>query len=214
MKIIPLKKNDKQCCCRSYLLLGDWNRIADINTVIDPGGDDFIVSEIERLSAGFGNIAVSQVILTHNPLGHAGGIQALRKRYNARVLAFRDGAGVDRSLIDGQFVKAGDATLEVLHTPGHSPDSICLYAPSEKAIFSGDTQLRVMMPGEMYPRDYIDGLMKIACRDVLRIFPGHDNPITSGCQEMILHTVRNLHLKATASGDRRYDFKKRLSIQA
>ena len=57
-------------------------------------------------------------------------------------MAFIDGPGVDELLPDGRFVKAGDDFLEVIHTPGHSSDSICLYAPAAKALFSGDTQLK------------------------------------------------------------------------
>lgn len=194
MKIIPLKKSGTVYSCNSYLILGDWNRIEDINTIIDPGTDDFVISEIERHSTGFGKIPVAQVILTHNHFDHAAGVQAIKTRYEqVRVLAFSEGAGVDELLTDGQFIRAGDDILEVLHTPGHSSDSVCLYAPSELALFSGDTQLHVMSRSEQYESEYIDALMKIACRDIQRIYSGHDDPVMTGCQEMILQTVRNLH---------------------
>ena len=215
MKIIPLKKSDKTYSCNTYLILGDWNRIEDINTIIDPGTDDFIINEIERLSTGFGKIPVAQVILTHNHFDHAASIPAIKERYHkVRVLAFSDGPGIDALLVDGQFIRAGDEMLEVLHTPGHSSDSICLYAPAEKALFSGDTQLRIMTPGEIYPQEYIEGVMKVACRDTQRIYPGHDSPMIDGCQEMILQTVRNLHTKPAPLGNQRFDFTKRVSITA
>ena len=38
MKIVPLKKRPGTYSCNSYLILGDWNRIEDVNTLIDPGG--------------------------------------------------------------------------------------------------------------------------------------------------------------------------------
>jgi len=214
MKIISLKKNSTNHSCNSYLIFGDWNRSDDVNTIIDPGIDDYVIKEIEHLSSGLGIIPVSQIILTHNHSDHAKSIKAVKERFNARVLAFSHWPGVDELIRDGQLVKAGDQVLEVLHTPGHSPDSICLYAPSEKALFSGDTRLRVVMPGEKHPQEYIDGLMKIACRDTQRIFPGHESPITSGCQEMLLQTVRNLHMRSVPLRDRRAAFAKRLSIQA
>ena len=44
MKIIPLKKNDKIYSCNSYLILGDWNRVEDVNTLIDPGIDGFVLA--------------------------------------------------------------------------------------------------------------------------------------------------------------------------
>lgn len=192
MKIIPLRHNDATYSCNSYLILGDWNRIEDVNTIIDPGTDNFIIEEIEHLPTGFGKIPVAQVILTHNHFDHAGAVKAIKKRYNARVLAFSEGAEVDELLSDGQFVKAGDDILEVLHTPGHSSDSICLYAPSEKALFSGDTQVRVRWPGDAYSPEYIEALFKLACRDIQKIYSGHDEPITSDCQEIIYTTLNNV----------------------
>ena len=111
------------------------------------------------------------------------------------MLAYIDGPGVDEILSEGQFIKAGDDVLEVLHTPGHSSDSICLYSPLEKALFSGDTQLRIMMPGDRFEPEYIQGIMKIACRDIQRIFPGHDEPLKSGCHELILQTLHNIQKK-------------------
>ena len=192
MKIVPLRHNAATYSCNSYLILGDWNRIEDVNTIIDPGTDNFILDEIERLPTGLGKIPVAQVILTHNHFDHAGAVKAIKARYNARVLAFSEGDDIDELLRDGQFVKAGDDILEVLHTPGHSSDSICLYAPSEKALFSGDTQVRVRWPGEVYTHAYVEALFKLACRDIQKVYPGHDEPITNDCQEMILQTLRNV----------------------
>ncbi|MER6943354.1 MBL fold metallo-hydrolase [Nonomuraea sp. NPDC000554] len=42
-------------------------------------------------------------------------------------------------LDDGEKIEAGGITLEVLHTPGHSPGAVCLHAPDLCALFSGDT---------------------------------------------------------------------------
>ena len=195
MRIIPLKRNDITGSCYSYLILGDWNRADDVNTVIDPGDDNFIINEIERLSTGFGKIPVEQVILTHNHVKHVGGVKAIKERYNVRVLAFCEGSGVDERLCDGSFIKAGDDILEVLHTPGHSSDSICLYSPSQKTLISGDTQVRERIPADVYHPEYVEALFKIACRDIQKIYSGHEEPITSDCQEIILHTLRNIHRK-------------------
>lgn len=192
MKIINLKRNDRVNRCNSYLILGDWNRSSDVNTIIDPGNDLFVLLEIEKLSKGFGRLPVTQVILTHNPDEHIGASLALRERFNARILAYGDGPEIDERLSDGQLIKAGDDVLEVLHTPGHSPDSICLYAPSEKTLFSGDTELQVNRSNKIYPRSYVDALFKIACRDILKIYSCHDQPITSDCQELIIQSVQTI----------------------
>ena len=47
--------------------------------------------------------------------------------------------GPDMPLKDGQTLEAGGATLQVIHTPGHSPGGVCLYLESEGVLFSGDT---------------------------------------------------------------------------
>jgi glyoxylase-like metal-dependent hydrolase (beta-lactamase superfamily II) len=193
MRIIPLARSGKVYSCNSYLILGDWNHIEDVNTIIDPGADDFILNEIERLSTGFGKIPVAQVILTHNHFDHAGAVNIIKKHYNARVLAFSDGPGIDELLCDGQIIKAGDDILEVLHTPGHSSDSVCLYSPSQKTLIAGDTQVRVRWPGDKYTPEYIEALCKIACRDIQKIYSGHDTPVLSDCQEILLQTLRNIH---------------------
>ena len=192
MHIVPLKKHDQLYSCNSYLILGDWNRIEDLNTVIDPGTDDFVLGEIEQLSTGCGKVAVEQVILTHNHFDHNGGIAALKRRYGARVLAFVDGPGVDELIRDGQFIKAGDDFLEVIHTPGHSSDSICLYAPGPMALFSGDTQVKVRTSGEPYMNEYLDGFARIAGRRIRTIFSGHDAPLTSRVQETLQLSLANL----------------------
>jgi glyoxylase-like metal-dependent hydrolase (beta-lactamase superfamily II) len=192
MKVIHLKKSDRVYSCNSYLILGDWNRLDALNTIIDPGTDGFVLDEIEHLSTGCGKHAVEQVILTHNHFDHNGGVMALKERYGARVLAFADGPGVDELLRDGQFVRAGDELLEVLHTPGHSSDSICLYAPAAKTLFSGDTLVRVRASGDVYTRDYLTGLVRLAARKIVRIYSGHDKPITDQAGETILSTLINV----------------------
>jgi len=192
VRIVPLMKSSTVYSCRSYLILGDWNRVEDINTLIDPGIDGFVLDEIEHLSTGFGKVAVEQVLLTHNHFDHAAGVMAIKKRYDCRVLAYNDGPGVDELLVDGRFVRAGDDFLEVIHTPGHSSDSICFYAHAAKALFSGDTQLKAHGSDETYTREYVAGLMKLAGRSIERIYSGHDAPLTTGCREIILQTLNTL----------------------
>lgn len=187
--IVPLRKNDQLYSCNSYLILGDWNRIGDLNTVIDPGTDDFVLDEIERISTGCGKVAVEQVILTHNHFDHNGGIAALKRRYGARVLAFVDGPGVDELIRDGQFIKAGDDFLEVIHTPGHSSDSICLYAPQAQAVFSGDTQLKIRGPDGDYSREFLNGLERLAGREIRSIYSGHDEPISKNVMEILCNSL-------------------------
>lgn len=192
MKILTLRKSPKSYSCHSYLLLGDWNRIGDVNTVIDPGVDDFILQEIAQLSTGVGKVPVQQVILTHNHFDHCTGVAALKERFGCRVLAWAEGPLVDQKLRDGEVLRGADGFLEVLHTPGHSTDSICIYAPSAHALFCGDTQLHIMTPGGSYPLQYLEALKRLSELKVDRIYSGHEDPVLKGGQEMIARTLENV----------------------
>jgi glyoxylase-like metal-dependent hydrolase (beta-lactamase superfamily II) len=129
------------------------------------------------------------VILTDNHFDHNGAVRAIKERYGARVLAFAAGPGVDELVRDCQFIKAGDDFLEEIHTPGHSSDSICLYAPQVQSVFSGDTQLRIGASGAVFTEGCLVGLEKLAERGVRRIFSGHDRPITCDPQDSKSKTV-------------------------
>ena len=143
MRVIRLPHNLNIYTCNSYLLLGDWNVLGDVNTLIDPGTDGSVINEIETLSTGCGKVPVEQIILTHNHFDHAAGVEVFKRRYGARVYAWCEGKDVDGLLHDDQIIKVGDDQLQVIHTPGHSSDSICLYNRTQRILFSGDTQLRV-----------------------------------------------------------------------
>ena len=192
MKIIHLTKNPHTYSCNSYLILGDWNKIGDVNVIIDPGTDDFIIPEIERLSTGFGKLPVDRIYLTHNHFDHAGSIESLKKRYGAMVFAYNDMAGVDEQFQDGCFYPAGDDTLEVLHTPGHSSDSVCLYSQSKQVLFSGDMQLRVRAPGGAYTQRYLDSLLRLYAKPIHTVYSGHDDPLSHRVKDMLRETIANV----------------------
>ncbi|HSR35668.1 MAG TPA: MBL fold metallo-hydrolase [Desulfurivibrionaceae bacterium] len=198
MKIIPLRRSAAVYSCYSYLILGDWNRLDDVNTLIDPGADDSVLQELAQLSTGLGKVAVEQVVLTHNHFDHAAAVPALKERYNPRVFAFADGPYVDERLRDGQWLKAGEDYLEVLHTPGHSSDSICLYAPASRALFSGDTQLGDLAQSGSFCQEYLDSLKKLTERKIEVIFTGHNGPVTKKCGEMIAQTLRVVRTSGVA----------------
>jgi glyoxylase-like metal-dependent hydrolase (beta-lactamase superfamily II) len=192
MRVIELSSSPSIYTCRSYLLLGDWNVLGDINTLIDPGTDGSVIDQIESLSTGCGKVPVEQVILTHNHFDHAAGVEVFRQRYGARVYAWCDGKDVDELLRDGQIVKAGDDQLQVLHTPGHSSDSVCLYNNAHRILFSGDTQLRIRTAGEIFAPEYIETLRRLSILKIDTIYSGHDAPIRCNAEKIIQETLRNV----------------------
>jgi glyoxylase-like metal-dependent hydrolase (beta-lactamase superfamily II) len=192
MRVIELNHTSAIYTCRSYLILGDWNVLGDVNTLIDPGTDGCVIDEIETLSTGCGKIPVEQIILTHNHFDHAAGVEIFKQRYGARVYAWSDGKDVDELLRDGQIIRAGNDQLQVLHTPGHSSDSICLYNSKQRILFSGDTQLRIRSSGGVYSPEYIETLRRLSTLKIDTVYSGHDDPITSNVEGIILETLRNV----------------------
>ena len=132
------------------------------------------------------------MILTHNHFDHAAGVEILKQRYSARVYAWSGGKDVDELLSDGQIIRAGDDHLQVLHTPGHSSDSICLYNNAHRILFSGDTQLRIRTVGGVFAPDYIETLRRLSTLRIDKVYSGHDEPIERNAAGIILETLRNV----------------------
>ena len=91
---------------------------------------------------------VKAVICTHAHDDHVRWAPALGRVVQAPVLLHPDDLPVwklthdappEGSLTDGQTITVGGATLMVLHTPGHAPGAVCLYAPTLGVVFTGDT---------------------------------------------------------------------------
>ncbi len=192
MRITLLHGNPRNYSCTAYLVRGDSNEQEDVNTLVDVGFDGSICDEIENLCTGIGKKKVAQVVLTHGHYDHAAGLGAVVACYHPRVCAFAPGKHVDVLLLDGQVLRLGDREFEVLHTPGHSEDSICLYCARERTLFVGDTPLDVKTPGGSHPGELLASLERIASRDVATVYAGHASPITLGVPELMRRTIRNI----------------------
>jgi glyoxylase-like metal-dependent hydrolase (beta-lactamase superfamily II) len=190
MKIVPLK-DDHLYSCYAYLLLGDWNRLEDVNTLVDVGANGSIIEKIAKINTGVGKNPVAQVILTHGHFDHAGGLPAVKNWYQPRIFAYAHTNGGSEKLQDGQILKAGDRELEVIHMPVHSEDSICLYCASEGLLFSGDTPLRILNPGGTYPASFLTALTRLVELKINRIYSGHDG-IIENAATIIKHTLQNV----------------------
>lgn len=99
----------------------------------------------------------------------------LSKAKNADIRPFK----VDRLLKDGDILRFGEFTLEVLATPGHTPGAICLYEKDKKILFSGDT----WFGGELYGTTSFSGgdkskldksISRLKKLDVNLLLPGHE----------------------------------------
>jgi len=185
MKIIRLHTNPDKYSSNSYLVMGTYNTIEDVNAIIDTGYDDYIYKHINKIYTGVGKKAVDKIVITHNHFDHNGGIIQLKERYQAKTYAFLTGNHIDHLLEDGEEIKLADCFFQVVHTPGHSQDSICLYCKKEGILFSGDTTIRVYAKDSSYSTEYIKSIEKLIHLKVTAIYPGHGEPYLDNPQKIL-----------------------------
>jgi glyoxylase-like metal-dependent hydrolase (beta-lactamase superfamily II) len=106
---------------------------------------------VEGILAVVGDRRVEAIVCTHAHDDHVRVAPALREQVEAPILVHPDdrplwqlthGTDVDLwdvDLTDGQTLTVAGTTLQVLHTPGHAPGAVCLYAPDLGCVFTGDT---------------------------------------------------------------------------
>jgi len=148
--------------------------------VIDPGQPvDMIVEQT-------GNVTVKHILATHGHPGHVGGKDDLKAVtggetgiHSADAKQFLRSA--DRYLLDGDELEFGEFKLTVLHTPGHTPGSVCFVVANHA--FVGDTILAGGIGRQMPETDLRRQMMSIGTK-LLRLppstalYPGH-GPATS-----------------------------------
>jgi glyoxylase-like metal-dependent hydrolase (beta-lactamase superfamily II) len=98
-------------------------------------------------------------------------------------------------LAEGGLIRFGSLRLRVLHTPGHTEGSVCLFAEDEVTLFSGDTLFaggwgRVDLPGGD-PAAMVESLVRLTTLDdPVRVLPGHGPNTTIGRERPWLDLVR------------------------
>lgn len=190
MRIITLPQHPTKYSCNVYLILGDWNKLEDQNTLIDSGVDDFVLKQLESIPTGLGKKKVSQIIITHEHFDHKGGVKYLKPVLNPTVYAFNKNDDlIDVKVIDGMKIIVGDKEAILFHTPGHSNDSISVYVPSEGILFTGDLPLGAHSKGDTFTSTYLNTLKKLSLLDVKDIYPGHGMPILGRGLEVIKKTL-------------------------
>ena len=111
--------------------------------------------DVDGILAIVGDRKVRAIVCTHAHDDHVRVAPALRERVVAPILLHPDDRPLwelthggpddptgnlwDLDLTDGQEIAVAGTTLRVLHTPGHAPGAVCLYAPELGCVFTGDT---------------------------------------------------------------------------
>ncbi|URM88966.1 MBL fold metallo-hydrolase [Streptomyces sp. MRC013] len=105
--------------------------------------------DADAVAAAVGDRTVKAVVCTHGHNDHVNAAPALARATGAPVLVHPDdrplweqthpGSAPSGDLADGQRITVAGLELRVLHTPGHTPGAVCLYAPELDTVFTGDT---------------------------------------------------------------------------
>ena len=169
--------------------------------IIDPG------AEAERIFPLITSLELKPVIIlnTHGHVDHTGANVEIKERYKVPIamhsadlpfleeslqlefgllLGARPTPRPDRLLSDGDRIKIGQLDLQVIHTPGHSPGSVCFYTPG--LLFSGDTLFcgglgRTDLPGGSW-KDLAASLRSriLTYPEETLVLPGHGPQTTIG----------------------------------
>jgi glyoxylase-like metal-dependent hydrolase (beta-lactamase superfamily II)/rhodanese-related sulfurtransferase len=121
--------------CQSYFIACETHCVA---AIIDP--EDSLLERYLGLAAQDG-VRIQYVIDTHTHADHFSATAELSRHLNIPVIMHRDSPApfVSLRVDDGEKINLGDLSLDILHTPGHTADSICIR--TEGRVFTGDTLL-------------------------------------------------------------------------
>ena len=171
--------------------------------IVDPADEGDLISQ-ELLKD---HLTLQSIILTHGHFDHVLGLLELKLNFKAPIVIHLQDQFLlkntqasalhwlklsvdpvplaDQFMVDGQIIRFGQQSLQVIHTPGHTPGSVCLYSAADRLCLTGDTlfknaigrtDLSYSQPSEMER-----SLQKLAqLPPATTIYPGHGEISTIG----------------------------------
>jgi len=182
--------------------------------MVDPGNDYTAFMDLARLGIQPGE--TRKIVLTHGHHDHAMGMFELLRSYPRQAKGFElllheagprqfkevaDEFGCTLTLLKGgETIELAGVKWEVIHTPGHTVDGICLYHAPSKTAITGDT----VLPHAMAAPDkfaggrldyYLLSVKDLLRRDIENLFPGHGPVVASVGRQVIEQTYESLMMK-------------------
>jgi glyoxylase-like metal-dependent hydrolase (beta-lactamase superfamily II) len=178
----------------SYLLL------TEKPVMIDPG--TLANKVLDNLKKHMEPEDLEYILLTHFHYDHTEAAPRIKEVSRAKVLAHELDAKFldfkpDKTLEDDETLNLGNVELKVIHTPGHTPGSICLYEPTTKSLFSGDTVFphggvgrTDLLRGSL--RDIINSLKRLCEFDIGVLYPGHGEVTHRNVNKQIKNSLESI----------------------
>lgn len=154
--------------------------------VIDPGPP--LQEHVDRIAELVGT-RLNSILCTHSHPDHSPGAAMLRAITGVPVMG-RSSADTaeehsffrpDKEMDDGQVLKLGDMSIQVIATPGHAANHLCLFIPEDRLLFSGDHVLNgsttIVNPPDGDMVAYLHSLDRLAALSPLFILPAHGHVI-------------------------------------
>lgn len=140
----------------TFSLDGETHQVDNNIWVLGDDADCVVIDaphDVDAITDLVAGRTVKAILLTHAHDDHCRVAPALRERVGAPILLHPDerplwelthgtdanGELWDVDLTDGQSLKVGGASVQVLHTPGHAPGAVCFYVHDLGCVFTGDT---------------------------------------------------------------------------
>ena len=160
-----------------------WDETSPTCVVIDPGYEpETVLNEVKKLGK-----EIAAILLTHGHFDHVGGVKDLAAETGCKVYLNEAELSMPPQMTagslyytnlyaEGDFVEAAGLSFKVLHTPGHTPGSVCLCC--ENALFSGDTLFwgscgRTDLPGGSWSTIRASLLRLAELSGDFDVYPGH-----------------------------------------
>lgn len=174
MKIMNLTEDSTLYTSNVFFIMGEWNTLSDLNTLVDVGSDIKIIDRLEKMNTGLGKHKVDQVIITHSHSDHIAILPEIIKAFHPKVYAFNTHVkGITHTLADGDRIRIGDEFFEVFHLSAHSYDSICLFNDQTGILFAGDTHFPIEFENQALQMENALAISRLKMKTIKKIYYGH-----------------------------------------